>query len=238
MIDGRKILGIIPARGGSKRLPRKNVLPLDGKPLIEWTIDATLASKYIDVTMVSTDCHEISDVAKNCGANVPYLRKNSLSNDTSSSMDVILDVLSFYEEHNQAFDFVMLLQPTSPLRTVDNIDGAIESFIEKSAGAIVSVTECDHSPLWSNTLSDNLSLNGFISKEVVNQRSQDLPTYYRLNGAIYIFDIKSLKKSTNYLSFTNIFAFIMDKMNSVDIDDEHDFIVAEALLKKSQLLKS
>lgn len=195
MIDGKKILAIIPARGGSKRLPKKNVLPLCGKPLIQWTAEATLASKFIDLAIVSTDCVEIAAVAKDCGMGVPYLRKNTLSNDTASSMDVILDVLSFYQTINQEFDFVMLLQPTSPLRTVTDIDGAIESFIEKSATAVVSVTECDHSPLWSNTLSADLSLAGFVNKEIVHQRSQDLPTYHRLNGAIYIFDVQSIKKT-------------------------------------------
>ena len=234
MINGKKILAIIPARGGSKRLPRKNVLPLGGKPLIQWTAEAALVSKFIDMTMVSTDCVAIAEVAKSCGVNVPYLRSKALSSDTASSMGVILDALNFYQNIKQEFDLVILLQPTSPLRTSADIDGAIESFIEKSASAVVSVTECDHSPLWSNTLSADLSLSNFISNDVAAQRSQDLPLYYRLNGAIYLFDVQKIKLNTNYLSFPNIFAFIMDKFHSVDIDDEHDFIVAEALIKRSE----
>ena len=230
MIKNKKILAIIPARGGSKRLPKKNILPLSGKPLIQWTIEAAKESKYIDTTMVSTDCSEIEKVAKNCGASVPYLRSSTLSSDTATSMDVIFDVLKYYREHNKNFDLVLLLQPTSPLRTQIDINDAIELFITKSASAVLSVTECDHSPLWSNTLPDSLSLSNFISNDVLLKRSQDLPTYYRLNGAIYLFDVQHIKRDVNYLSHPNVFAFVMDKQHSIDIDDELDFKVAQAIL--------
>jgi len=230
MIKNKKILAIIPARGGSKRLPKKNILPLSGKPLIQWTIESAKKSKYIDTTMVSTDCLEIEKVAKDSGALVPYLRSITLSSDTASSMDVIFDVLKYYEEQNKSFDLVLLLQPTSPLRTQTDIDKAIELFIEKEASTVVSVTECDHSPLWSNTLPDNLSLSNFIGEDILLKRSQDLPTYYRLNGAIYLFDVKNIKRDINYLSSPNAFAFVMDKMHSIDIDDELDFKVAQAIL--------
>lgn len=232
MINGKKILAIIPARGGSKRLPRKNVLPLAGKPLIQWTIDAALQSKYIDTVMVSTDCVEIERVAKEGGADVPYLRSESLSSDTATSMDIVLDVLNFYGNKNTKFDLVLLLQPTSPLRTLADIDGAIEFFIKNSASAVVSVTECDHSPLWSNTLPADLRLSGFISDELLGKRSQDLPKYYRLNGAIYLFDFALIKKGMNYFTVPNSFAFCMDKKNSVDIDDKFDFQMAEILIKQ------
>jgi N-acylneuraminate cytidylyltransferase len=231
MMNNKKILAIIPARGGSKRLPKKNVLPLAGKPLIQWSIEAARGSKYIHTLIVSTDCTEIAKVAKDCGVVVPYLRSASLSSDTATSMDVIFDVLKYYEERNEIFDLVMLLQPTSPLRTLTDINKAIELLLEKKALAVVSVTECDHSPLWSNILPDDLSLSNFISDDILKKRSQDLPTYHRLNGAIYLFDVPQIKKDTNYLSFPNVFAFAMDRQHSVDIDDEFDFKVAEFFLK-------
>jgi len=230
MIENKKILAIIPARGGSKRLPKKNILPLLGKPLISWTIEAAKKSKFIDTTMVSTDCPEIEQISNNCGANVPYLRSSALSGDTATSMDVIFDVLKYYESQNKFFDLVLLLQPTSPLRTQTDINNAIELFMKKDASAVVSVTECDHSPLWSNTLPDNLSFTNFISDDVLLKRSQDLPTYYRLNGAIYLFDVQEIKRDANYLSSPNVFAFVMDKLHSIDIDDELDFKIAQAIL--------
>lgn len=231
MINDKKILAIIPARGGSKRLPRKNILPLSGKPLIQWTIEAAEESKYIDTTMVSTDCIEIAGIAEKFGVITPYLRSATLAGDTATSMDVVIDVLKFYEKNNQNFDLVLLLQPTSPLRTSTDIDKAIELFIKKSANAVVSVTECDHSPLWANILPTDLSLSGFIPENLSQKRSQDLPSYYRLNGAIYLFDIQQIKNNRNYLSLPNIFAFIMEKKHSVDIDDEMDFRYAELLVK-------
>lgn len=234
MIDQKKILAIIPARGGSKRLPRKNILPIAGKPLIQWTIEASLDSKYIDSTFVSTDCSEIAETAKSCGAQVPYLRSDILSNDTATSMDVVLDAIDNYERSGQVFDFVLLLQPTSPLRTTGDIDGAIEMFQSKSADAVVSVTECEHSPLWSNTLPSDFSLSNFIPDSVLKQRSQDLPKYYRLNGAIYLFNVKHVKEGISYLSLPRSFAYAMDKSHSIDIDDNFDFSVAEAFLMNAK----
>jgi len=230
MISDKKILAIIPARGGSKRLPKKNILPLSGKPLIQWTIEAASKSNYITTTMVSTDCVEIEKVAKDIGAAVPYLRSAKISGDTATSMDVIFDVLNFYERQHQYFDLVLLLQPTSPLRTHTDINKAIELYMEKEATAVVSVTECDHSPLWSNTLPESLSFSNFISEDLLLKRSQDLPTYYRLNGAIYLFDVQQIKSNANYLSHPKIFAYVMDKLHSIDIDDELDFKVAQAIL--------
>jgi CMP-N-acetylneuraminic acid synthetase len=233
MINNKKILAIIPARGGSKRLPRKNILPLLGKPLIQWTSDAALASKYIDTVMVSTDSKEIVEISESCGVSTPYLRSDVLSNDVATSIDVVLDVLENYENNNQLFDLVMLLQPTSPLRKCEDIDEAVELFIEKSAHAVVSVAECDHSPLWSNTLPSDFNLSNFISNEVLNKRSQDLPVYYRLNGAIYIFDVEKIRKNSNYLSSPNTFGFVMSKNRSVDIDDEFDFYLAESIIRNT-----
>jgi len=154
----------------------------------------------------------------------------TLSSDSATSMDVVMDVLKFYEKNNQIFDLVLLLQPTSPLRTDTDIDGAIELFMKKSANVVVSVTECDHSPLWSNTLPSDLSLSNFISDDVLRKCSQDLPLYYRLNRAIYLFGVQQIKRNINFLSLPNVFAFVMDKKHSVNIDDEFDFYFAESII--------
>ena len=152
MIDNKKILAIIPARGGSKRLPRKNILNLAGKPLIAWTIEAALGSKYIDDVIVSTDDNEISTVAKKYGAKVPFIRPDKFSSNHASSISVVLHAIEFFQKADERYDYVVLLQPTSPLRTVKNIDESIELLQQKKCDAIVSVCNVDHSPLWCNTM--------------------------------------------------------------------------------------
>ncbi len=187
MYHGQRFLGIIPARGGSKRLPGKNILPLKGKPLIEWTINAGKESKYLDVVCVSTEEKDIAEISLQVGAEVPFLRPPELATDSASTIGVVEHCIGFYKNSREAeYDFVVLLQPTSPLRTAADIDSAIKYLIEKKADAVVSVCESEHSPLWSNTLPSDLSMNDFLSGDLLNRRSQELPKYYRLNGAIYI----------------------------------------------------
>lgn len=232
MIKDKKVLAIIPARGGSKRLPRKNALPLAGKPLIAWTIKAALAVASITEVMVSTDDDEISCIAKVTGAQVPYKRSAELSSDTASSIAVVIDVLNYYKQQEREFDYVILLQPTSPLRTDKDIESAIELLEAKQADAIVSVCPVEHSPLWSNTLPEDDSLNNFISNEIKSTRSQDLPEYYRLNGAIYICRVEKLLEEQSFFLADNIFAYKMTTEASVDIDNHIDFLLAEALLSQ------
>ena len=227
MYKGKKILAVITARGGSKRLPNKNILDLGGKPLIAWTIDAAKKSKYIDRVIVSTDSEKIAKVSKQFGAEVPFIRPVFLSNDTADSISVIKHSIEFFDRE---YDYIMLLQPTSPLRTVDDIDRAIE-MLSCGIKAVVSVTEVDHSPLWSNTLPENLSMKSFIRDDVKNLRSQDLPTYYNLNGAIYISDIDYLYEVNGFIG-DNTNAYVMEHRNSVDIDTEFDFIIAKLLIEE------
>lgn len=228
MLNNKTFLAIIPARGGSKRLPRKNVLDLAGKPLIAWTIEAAKNSKYIDHFIVSTDDQEISDVSKKHGAAV-LTRPAELATDTASSVDVVLHAI---EAQNQSYDYVILLQPTSPLRTAQHIDEAIERLFEKNANAVISVCETDHSPLWANTLPEDGNMDNFIREEVKGKRSQDLPTYYRLNGAIYIADIKRLiGEKTLYIK--NSFSYVIEKKYSVDIDQSIDFKLADFILQNA-----
>jgi len=225
MYKGRTFLGIIPARGGSKRLQNKNILPLLGKPLISWTIEAGLGSKFLDEIIVTTDSDKILNIAKEYKV-LTIKRPKELATDTASSIEVVEHVLSNIDKK---FDFIVLLQPTSPLRTAKHIDEAIELLFEKNADAVISVCEVDHSPLWCNTLPENLDMSNFLSEEVKGKRSQDLPKFYRLNGVIYICKTdKFLEQKTFFLS-KNVYAYIMDRKSSIDIDDEIDFRIAEVL---------
>ncbi len=225
MYNGKTFLVIIPARGGSKRLPRKNILELFGKPLIAWSIEAGLRSKYIDKVIVSSDDNEILSIAHKFGSKT-IKRPDCLASDTATSFDAIKHTI----ENIDKYDYVVLLQPTSPLRTAKQIEEAIELLESKKADAVVSVCETDHSPLWSNTLPKGGNMTHFIRDEVKNRRSQDLNPYYRLNGAIYICDTNKLLEEKSFFIHDNIFAYKMDRESSVDIDEKIDFQFAEILM--------
>ena len=227
MYNNKKILAVITARGGSKRLANKNILDLDGKPLIVWSIDEANKSKYIDKIIVTTDSKEISEISKVAGAEVPFLRPSLLASDNADTFSVLKHSIEFYKGLN---DYVILLQPTSPLRTVFHIDSAIELLNEKTK-AVVSVSEVDHSPLWSNTLPENMSMKDFIRKSVKNIRSQDLPKYYRLNGAVYISEINYFYLEEGFLGPRSK-AFLMSQLSSIDIDTELDFNMCEFIINK------
>lgn len=221
MYDGKSFLAIIPARGGSKRLPRKNVLDLCGKPLIAWSIEAALKSKYIHKVVVSSDDDEILEISKKFGAET-IKRPDELASDTATTFDAIKHTIDNFEK----YDYIVLLQPTSPLRDEKHIDKAIEFLENKNADAVVSVCEIEHSPLWSNTLPPDGKMNNFLRDEILNKRSQDLDKYYRLNGAIYICATAKLLEEKSFFLKDNIFAYVMDRESSVDIDEEIDFKMA------------
>lgn len=233
MLDHYHITALIPARGGSKRLPRKNVKLLGGRPLIAWSIQAAHASKYIDDVIVSTDDIEIKTVAKSYGAQVPFMRPESLSNDHASSFDVIKHAITTLGL-GQDKHLIVLLQPTSPLRTANEIDQALELFLSKNANGVVSISETDHSPLWSNQLPNSLSMAKFIRSEVKGKRSQDLPTFYRLNGSIYIYKADELLKQNHIFYDENVYGYITSNHTSIDIDTEFDFKFAEMLLAQNE----
>jgi CMP-N,N'-diacetyllegionaminic acid synthase len=233
MIEGKTFLAIIPARGGSKRLPRKNMLDLAGKPLIAWTIEAARKSKYLDEVMVTTDDIEIADVAKKYGATTPFIRPESLASDTTTTYDTVEHAINYYKQKlYKTFDYIVLLQPTSPLRDERHIDEAIETLRQKDADAVISVCEVEHSPLWSNILPDDGDMSGFLKDEVKNRRSQDLPAYYRLNGAIYICRSDRLVDEKSFFLSTNLYAYMMSKQDSIDIDNKIDFDFADFLLSR------
>ena len=224
-----KNIAIIPARSGSKGLPDKNIKELNGYPLIGYSIKAALESGMFDTVMVSTDSESYADIAIKCGATVPFLRDAENAGDKSSSWDVVREVLSKYKKIGCEFDSVCLLQPTSPLRTSQNIIEAYEMFESREAKAIVSVCEVEHSPLWCNALDETRSLNGFIKEEAKMPR-QGLKKYYRINGAIYIAKIKEFLVNDD-LYTENCYAYVMKRKASVDIDCLDDFKYAEWLLE-------
>lgn len=233
MINNKKILAIIPARGGSKRLPKKNIKQINGRPLIEWSIIASNNSKYIDEVVVSTDSLEIAEISKKAGATVPFIRPNYLASDHSSTFDALEHCIKFYEnELNKVFDIIVLLQPTSPLRTANHIDEALLFMDDKKAKSIISVCETEHPPEWSNTLPSDLSMDNFLSKKVLTTRSQDFPQSYRLNGAIYICKTKELLKQKTFFIDHDIYAYPMQKQTSIDIDTIDDFELAEYYFNK------
>lgn len=220
-------LAIIPARAGSKRLPQKNMRALCGKPLIQWSIEAAKESQYIDDIIVSSDDEAILQLAQTMSVNA-LLRPSELAKDNSTTIETIEHVL----QHCKTYDYIVLLQPTSPLRKATHIDEAIEYLHEKKADAIISVAPSSHNPLWSNTLPEDNNMSSFLKEELKNKRSQDLPTYYQLNGAIYICKTSRLLQEKTLFFKDNIYAFIMDKRSSVDIDEELDFLYAQTILEQ------
>ncbi|WP_036097006.1 cytidylyltransferase domain-containing protein [Leptospira weilii] len=220
----KKILGLIPARGGSKGIPRKNIIPIAGKPLIVWTIEAALKSKYLASVIVSTDDSEIAEVAKKAGASVPFLRPPELATDQSSGIDPVLHALDNLPE----FDYVMLLQPTSPLRTSLDIDDCIEFAIQKKMNSVVSVCESQENPFWMFRLDDSLKMSKLLNVEDISRR-QDSPKTYSLNGSMYLSQVDYFRERKKFITEDTL-AFIMSKESSVDIDDMMDWKLAEILL--------
>lgn len=225
-----RILAIIPARSGSKGLKDKNIRILNGKPLIAYTIEAALKSNVFEDIIVSTDSEKYKVISEEYGAWVPFLRSKELAMDTTSTNDVIDDIILKLKAIGKEYDSFIILQPTSPLRDEEDIKNAVKMFNEKQANSVVSMCECDHSPLLTKSLEANLNLDGFLSN-LKEKRRQDLKIFYRLNGAMYLSKIdyflkyKDLYKEKSY-------AYIMEKRKSIDIDDIYDFKVAEVLIRE------
>ncbi|MBR5422079.1 MAG: acylneuraminate cytidylyltransferase family protein [Lachnospiraceae bacterium] len=227
-----KNLAIIPARSGSKGVTDKNIRELCGKPLMAYTIEAALISGEFEEVMVSTDSEHYADIARSFGAEVPFMRSVENATDTASSWDMVAEVLQNYGEYGREFETFCLLQPTSPLRSAEDIRAAYRLYREKAEVAVVSVCRAEHSPLWCAHLPEDQSLDGFIDAEKTQQR-QSCGVFYRLNGAIYIVNTTSFSED-RYLYRKGSYAYRMDERNSVDIDTELDFEFAELLMKKDR----
>ena len=225
-----KHLAIIPARGGSKRLPGKNLLPLRDKPLIAWSIAAALDSELFDRVIVSTDDEKIASVARACGAEVPFLRPAELATDLSAPTDAAIDVLN---RLNDDFDSLTWLQPTSPLRSADDIQRAHTIFENRRADAVISVCLCEHSPLWSGTIESDGNMRPFLQNKNLNKVSQQLPPYYRVNGALYIVRTTAFREQRSfYIQGDRTFSYEMPAAVSIDIDTQFDFDLAKLMLDK------
>lgn len=223
MIADRKVLAVITARGGSKGLPGKNIRPLAGRPLIAWTINAAQASCYIDRTILSSDDPDIIAVADAHGCEAPFVRQNVLANDTAASIDVVLDAL----ERVPGYDIVVLLQPTSPFRSKDDIDGTIA--LLQSAPSAVSATPAVTHPWLVYRPDPSGLLTSYVNTPVGGFRRQDLPPALTLNGAVYAADVIWLRQERAFVSAGQTRVWTMPVERSLDIDTEEDFVLAERM---------
>lgn len=221
-----KILAVIPARGGSKGLPRKNILELAGKPLIAWTIEEAKKSNYIERVILSSEDAEIIEISKQYGCDVPFVRPMELAQDDTPGIKPVLHAI----EQCPGYDYVVLLQPTSPLRTVEDIDGCISYMLEKKADFCVSVTESEKSPYWMYTLDDG-KMQPLIKQQGLITRRQDLPKVYALNGAVYVAKVESLLIKATFLT-EQTRGYIMPIKRSFDIDTDIDLRVCESLIQE------
>jgi N-acylneuraminate cytidylyltransferase len=224
VIEGKTVIAVIPARGGSKGLPGKNIISVGGKPLLAWTIEAAQKARYIDRLILSSDDEAIIAVALEHGCEVPFRRDPRLAADDSPSIDVVLDALS----RCPGYDWVVLLQPTSPLRSAEDIDRALQRCVALEAPACVSVCEAEQSPYWMYTLEAGDRLSPLLRTSAT--RRQDLPTAYVLNGATYVADTAWLANSRSFLTSETI-AYEMPSERSIDIDTDADLAKLEPYLR-------
>lgn len=230
MYKQKRILAIIPARGGSKGIPKKNIIGLLGKPLLYYSVKSAKESKYIDKVIISTDDEEIAEMGKQLGADVPFLRPKEISGDKAKSIDAFIHAIKELEKLEKKYDYILLLQNTSPLRQGWHIDEAIEKLIESNERSLVSVSEVTEHPCIMRTLNEKNEANNLMNMSG-DMRRQDFPSIYIVNGAIYI------QKNDEYLNLdTNLnggkLAYVMARKYSVDIDEYLDLDIATHYLKK------
>jgi len=227
MIKNRKIIAVIPARGGSKGVPRKNIRELAGKPLIGWTIEEALKSQYIDRLILSSEDDEIIRVAMEFGCDVPFIRPAELALDKTTGIEPALHALHVLPDK---YDYVVLLQPTSPLRLVDDIDGCIEMFVKQNANVCVSVSTPAKNPYWMYFLDSKSRLDPVIKAHNTILLRQNLPEVYMLSGAVYIAKVNWFLKKKTFITEETI-GYVIPPERSVDIDSEYDIEIASCLFK-------
>jgi len=235
----QKIIAIIPARGGSKGLPGKNIKPLLGKPLIAWTIEHAKKSKYIDKLIVSTDDKKIAVISKKYGADIPFLRPKELAQDNSSTFDAIVHAIGWFEEKGECFDIIVLLEPTSPLRKKNDIDDAIELFIKnyERADSLVSLGAIQlEKPQIAKKIEKDFVIPFVKTKHAFHQRQQLAKAYFPY-GVIYIVKTNALKKTGTFYTKKTIPYFI-ERWQNYEIDDLCDFICNEAIMENKLNNKS
>lgn len=227
----KKILAVIPARGGSKGIPRKNIKDLAGKPLIAWTIETAKVSSVFDRIIVSTDDQEIAVIARQFGADVPFLRPQELSTDTATSIDVVLHLIQWLQENEHySPDYLMLLQPTSPFRSSADITQVIQLMqTNQEADAIISVTAVDHPVQWLRKMEADGKLLP-LDETPLKLRRQDAQQIYQLNGSIYLIKTETFVKDKTFLP-AKTFGYIMPEEKSIDIDTPWNFHMAELIMR-------
>lgn len=232
MINGKRVIAIIPARGGSKGLPGKNIKELCGKPLIAWSIEAGLASKYIDELMVTTDSEEIAGIAREFGASVPFIRPTELASDTATSFDTVKHAIDFYQnELNKTFEYIVLLEPTSPLRESGDVDGMIEKIIsvEDQFDAIVSLGEVHlHPSIMKKTVENKIE--PFCKELIMATRRQDNAIAYFPYGVAYIVKSKTFFEEKSFYPCRTTHK-IIKRYQCYEIDDIYDFLAIENIMK-------
>lgn len=230
MIEGQSVLGVILARGGSKGLPRKNIRDLAGKPLIAWTIEAGHESEYLDRLILSSDDDEIMAVAKEYGCEVPFRGPDVLAEDDTSSMDALLHALDQVE----TYDYVVLLQPTSPLRTADDIDTTIARCHQNGSTACVTVTDTDKPPQWMYTFGEGNKLEPVMDQDERITRRQEAPTTYVPNGATYVAGAAWLREHETFYTEDTV-GHPMPPERSADVDTAMDLSWCENLSSRNML---
>lgn len=224
------MIAIVPARCGSKGLPGKNVKDLLGKPMIAYTIEEALRSKYITEVIISTDCKEIEQVAVRYGAKSPFLRPEYLAGDTAKAIDNYMYTI---DKLNSEFDYdiedFLVLQPTSPLRTVEDIDGAIELFRQKDAQSVISYTEEHHPIEWHKYITKDGKFENIFEEKLLNR--QEIKKSYYPNGAVFVFKYELIKQKKYYSDES--YAYIMPRFRSVDVDTIEDFKYIEFLMREN-----
>lgn len=235
MIEKKTVLAVITARGGSKGLPGKNIRPLAGKPMLAWTIEAARASRYVDRVIVSTDDDAIAAVAAACGAEVPFRRPPELSGDTAQIEDAVRHAMVWMTEHDRSYDYVVHLTPANPLRTAADVDRAIESLdANPVAEAVLTVVQCEKTPLFANQLPPDRNLNGFIAEEIKFKNRQELPIYYQLAGSVSASTWESFLTHKSFLT-PRSYALVVGERTGTDVDSLKDFLMAELYFSHPEL---
>ncbi len=229
MFAGKKILGVVAARGGSRRLPRKNVLPLAGRPLIDWTLDATRGSKHLDRVILSSDDEDIIAVARASGCEVPFRRPPEFATDTATSADVVAHALGAVEE---AYDYVVTLQPTSPLRLAEDIDRCIETCVNGDADSCTTVSRLSKPLAWMFMRSRDGRLLP-LSDETADREQKADGDVYILNGAVYVTRVGFFRR-TRLLVAPGTLSCVMPAERSCDIDTQDDLCLCEFLLSRKE----
>ena len=240
MINGKSVVAVIPARGGSKGLPQKNILPLADKPLIAWSIEVGKESKYIDKLIISTDDKKIADVAKSYQCEVPFIRPENLSSDETPTIDVLIHAYKYFTENKKVYDYLILLEPTSPLRNSNDIDVAMEMLDSnrENADSIVGVEKVEAAhPVFDVRINDRGLIEPYAAEYFSTFRRQKIEDLYHFEGSLYISDTKVLFKEKTFYHERTL-PYIVPRWKSLEIDEMVDMITAEALINNQSFLNT